>query len=70
MQDGPGKEELEDGSKYDGMFKNGKACGKGKFVNAEGDVFEGNFEDNRAMGEGVYQLKGFNMVFEGTWKKD
>jgi len=27
MQDGPGKEELEDGSKYDGMFKDGKKWG-------------------------------------------
>ena len=31
MQDGPGKEELEDGSKYDGMFKDGKKNGKGTY---------------------------------------
>lgn len=29
MQDGQGKEELEDGSKYDGVFRDGKKWGQG-----------------------------------------
>jgi len=30
-----------DGSKYEGMWKNGKANGRGRMTHANGDVYEG-----------------------------
>ena len=55
MQDGPGKEELEDGSKYDGMFKNGKKWGQGTYKWADESVYTGNWVDNNIEGEGEYR---------------
>ena len=46
MQDGEGKEQLEDGSSYDGMFKMGKKDGHGTYIWADKSKYIGNWTNN------------------------
>ncbi len=41
-----------DGSRYEGLFRNGKASGHGRYITCNGDVFEGNFIDGSINGFG------------------
>lgn len=59
----------KDGSKYEGFWHNGKACGRGRLINADGGVYEGEWENDKANGKGVYYYKD-NSTYEGDWKDD
>ena len=41
MRHGYGVQVWPDGAKYEGMWEDGKATGKGKFVHVDGDVYDG-----------------------------
>lgn len=43
-----------DGAIYEGEWKDGYACGQGKFIYTDGDVYEGSWINNKANGYGVY----------------
>ena len=51
---GYGKQQWEDGSKYDGEWIDGKAEGRGTFVYENGDVYNGSFKADKACGYGTY----------------
>ena len=38
MRDGKGNQEWPDGAKYEGDWKENKACGKGRFWHVDGDI--------------------------------
>jgi hypothetical protein len=48
---GKGKMNFPDGAVYDGHWRNGKACGPGKYTSKEGNVKEGTFEDGMLEGK-------------------
>ena len=39
-----------DGSKFEGMFRNNKANGRGRLLHANGEVYEGNWIDDKTNG--------------------
>lgn len=41
MRDGFGVQKWPDGAKYEGQWKENKACGYGKFFHVDGDIYEG-----------------------------
>ncbi|TNV86548.1 hypothetical protein FGO68_gene17393 [Halteria grandinella] len=43
-----------DGSKYVGLWLQGKASGFGRFILADGDAYEGSWLDGKAHGTGIY----------------
>jgi hypothetical protein len=54
-QNGKGSFTFGDGSVYTGVFLNGLANGKGKYVGFDGNtIYEGDFKDGRFDGQGVY----------------
>ena len=53
-RDGRGIQIWPDGSRYDGFWKDGVACGYGRLVHAEGDVYEGTWKEDKANGFGYY----------------
>ena len=58
-----------DGARYEGDWKENKACGNGKFWHVDGDVFEGEWKDDKANGFGKYtHVNGAK--YEGNWKDD
>lgn len=54
MREGYGVQRWNDGSVYEGMWKEDKACGKGKLTHADGDIYDGDWKDDKANGFGVY----------------
>lgn len=58
-----------DGSRYEGEWRENKACGKGKFWHADGDVFEGNWREDKANGYGIYTHRSGSR-YEGYWEND
>lgn len=54
---------------YNGEFKNGKANGKGKFVNKEGGVYIGDFKDYLRNGSGT-QTTPSGVKYSGGWLND
>ena len=58
-----------DGARYEGEWKENKACGNGKFWHVDGDIFEGEWKDDKANGFGTYvHVNGAR--YEGNWKED
>ena len=45
--EGPGKEYWKDGTKFEGLFKNGLKNGFGKFEWPDGNSYSGDFVDNK-----------------------
>jgi hypothetical protein len=43
-----------DGSKYEGMWRQGRACGRGRMTHANFDIFEGEWVNDKANGYGVF----------------
>ena len=68
MKDGEGIEEWEDGSRFDGGFKQGRKHGYGVFVWADGSRYAGNFKEDIRHGHGSYRTVEGEMV-HGEWKK-
>ena len=58
-----------DGARYEGQWKDSKACGQGKFWHVDGDIYEGEWKDDKANGLGVY-IHVNGAKYEGQWKDD
>lgn len=58
-----------DGSKYQGMTKNGKFEGKGRMIHANGDIYQGEWKDNKANGQGVF-IDQEGSMYDGEWLND
>lgn len=69
LYDGYGVMLWPDGSRYDGMFKDGKITGTGRFIRSNGDVYQGNLENFKANGYGIYKQAGA-IIYKGNWKDD
>jgi hypothetical protein len=68
-RDGVGIQFWPDGSKYEGMWRNDKANGKGRMTHANGDTYTGQWKDDRANGYGAFvDIK--NAKYEGYWYED
>ncbi|CAG9315185.1 unnamed protein product [Blepharisma stoltei] len=66
---GKGVQIWNDGSKYEGYWKNDRANGKGRLIHGDGDVYEGEWMDDKAHGHGVYtHTDGGKYV--GLWEND
>ena len=66
---GSGIQIWNDGSKYDGEWRNDKANGNGRLIHADGDVYEGKWKDDKAHGFGVYTHTD-GARYEGNWEHD
>ncbi|MCB1179945.1 MAG: hypothetical protein KDK36_20375 [Leptospiraceae bacterium] len=64
---GVGKIKFQDGTKYEGQFKDGKIYGFGRFYNTEGDFYEGSLRDGVKEGSGIYFYKD-GTKYEGSFK--
>ena len=60
---------LNDGSKYEGTFKNNKFFGKGRLIKSIGEYYEGEFKNNKANGFGKLVKKN-GAIYVGYWKND
>ena len=54
IRQGFGRLIWQDGSLYEGQFKNNKACGMGRLIHSNGDVYEGQWFNNMADGYGTF----------------
>jgi hypothetical protein len=45
---------FQNGSRYEGEFKDGKYSGRGTFYFANGSVYEGEYENGRYHGQGTF----------------
>ena len=63
---GHGKMTYDDGTVYEGDFKDGLANGRGKCEFADGNVYEGEFENDLMHGRGKMTYADGN-VYEGNW---
>jgi hypothetical protein len=43
-----------DGSKYQGLTKNGLFNGKGRMTHSNGDIYQGDWKEGKAYGKGVF----------------
>ena len=59
----------EDGSRYDGSWRQNKANGAGRLIHADGDIYEGNWLDDKASGHGIYYHQD-GAVYDGQWRDD
>lgn len=55
-----------DGSIYEGWFKHGKACEKGRMIHSGGEVYEGDWLGDKAHGFGKYMFID-GSTYEGEW---
>ena len=69
LKRGFGTQVWQDGAKYVGEWKDGKAEGNGTFFHSNGDVFEGEFKQDKANGYGTYKHKS-GQTYEGGWIDD
>ena len=60
---------FNDGSKYEGEYKNDYWDGKGTFYWKNGDKYEGEWKNNEKYGKGIMYYNNGNR-FEGEWKND
>lgn len=54
QRDGLGIQLWPDGSKYEGMWKNGRCNGMGRMTHANGDIYQGEWRDDQANGVGTF----------------
>ena len=59
----------QDGTIYEGEWKDGKMHGQGVFRYASGNVYEGEWKDNKRHGQVVYRYADGD-VYEGEYKDD
>jgi hypothetical protein len=59
----------QDGSSYQGMWKEGMANGQGTMKFSNGDVYEGCWKNDKAHGLGKYYHNG-DLTFFGEWAND
>ena len=66
---GKGLQSWNDGSMYEGYWKNDKANGRGRLIHANGDVYEGEWLNDKAHGKGIY-IHADGAMYEGYWEQD
>jgi len=59
----------EDGSFYNGEFKNGQRSGQGYASFSDGRVYEGEFKDGKMQGRGTCTYPD-GRTFEGNWSNN
>ena len=65
--EGQGRFEYIDGSVYEGMWKNNKKQGKGKFQESDGmSIYNGEWENDMKHGQGIFVQKDA-CIIEGVW---
>ena len=69
MRHGQGNQVWQDGSIYDGYWKNGLANGRGRLVHADGDIYDGHWKDDKAHGKGQYTHTD-GAEYDGFWFED
>ena len=69
QRQGKGSQCWNDGSMYEGYWKNDKANGKGRLIHANGDVYEGEWWNDKAHGKGIY-IHADGAKYEGYWEQD
>ncbi len=57
----------EDGSIYEGEWKNGKRDGKGKYTYTNGGIFEGKYKNGKRDGKGKF-ISSSGSIFKGKYK--
>ena len=67
VKHGKGKITWVDGSIFEGVFKQGKACENGRMIHATGDVYQGQFLGDKANGFGKYTRED-GSSYEGFFK--
>lgn len=67
--DGFGVYVWKDGSKFEGMYKNGKRSGQGIYYYPKGGVYSGSFQDNKRHGLGTYYYTS-GKRYVGGWKEE
>lgn len=66
---GAGRLIYDDGSLYEGCFRDGLAeCRKALFIRENGTYYKGEVRNNKAFGEGV--LTGEKVTYKGKWDND
>jgi hypothetical protein len=69
VRDGRGIQIWQDGSRYEGYWRNNRACGRGRLIHSDKDIYEGEWLNDKAHGYGKYMhLDGSS--YEGYWKED
>lgn len=69
LQNGYGILISTNGSKYEGLFRNGKLEGFGRSITSKGSFFEGNFLNGKANGYGIY-IHSDGSLYKGEWIDD
>lgn len=46
----------DNGDKFEGVLRDGKRNGKGKYIWVDGDVYEGDFKENKRSGKGKFKM--------------
>lgn len=60
--------QYDNGSRYEGNFKEGKFDGQGKFYNMDGVlIYEGTYANHQREGKGISYFSSGTKQFEGTW---
>lgn len=68
LPEGKGCLSLEDGSKYDGMWRYGKKSGLGTFYFNNGDTYRGSWRDDLMHGKGWFYFHTGDRWFVNFWK--
>lgn len=69
IRHGLGKLLFQDGTLYEGYWKEDAPFGFGRLIKANGDVYEGGVNGYKASGKGVlYSLDGY--IYNGEWEND
>ena len=69
IKDGLGVQLMKDGSKYEGIWKDGKFHNKGRMTHANGDIYQGQWKMGLAHGEGTF-MDTTGLVYSGSWEND
>lgn len=65
---GTGKFYWNDGTVYEGEFKNGYPHGIGKMIISDLSVYDGHFCNGYFHGDGTYNLVTTQLIYNGQWK--
>lgn len=69
MYHGVGRLTHPNGDIYQGEWKDGKACGKGIFVDKKGMMYEGEWLDDKYHGKGREEWRYNKIVYTGDFVK-
>lgn len=69
VRDGIGTQVWPDGSKFEGMWRNGQQHGKGRMTHADGNIYQGDFKYDKANGQGIL-MNVDGAFYDGEWKDD